>query len=68
MRDILKPGGIPHSALNAFADLFGRLGPVRGVDYTLGAILYHLVTSAGFVMPAWRSINRPFARAKIGIC
>jgi len=62
MHDLLKPGGIlvvedgdltsagsaPPTALNAFADLFGRLGPTRGLDYTLGRNLYHLVSSEGF--------------------
>ena len=65
MRSLLKPDGIlvcedgdltsagsePPSALGAFADLFGRLGPVRGVDYTLGRRLYHLVRAAGFPIP-----------------
>jgi SAM-dependent methyltransferase len=62
MRELLRPGGIlvvedgdltsagsaPPTALNAFADLFGRLGPTRGLDYTLGRNLYHLVSSEGF--------------------
>src|SRR5262249_24361654 len=62
MRRVLKPGGlivvedgdlgsagsVPATALDAFADLFTRLGPNRGVDYRLGKDLYHLVTSAGF--------------------
>lgn len=62
MRRVLKPGGIivvedgdlssagsvPATALNAFSDLFARLGPKRGVNYQLGKDLYHTVTSAGF--------------------
>jgi len=62
MRDVLKPGGIlvvedgdlgsaasvPPTATNAFADLFVRLGPTRGLDYTIGNKLYHLVKSVGF--------------------
>jgi SAM-dependent methyltransferase len=62
MRRVLKPGGIlavedgdlgaagsiPPSALDEFGRLFGRLGPMRGVDYRRGRDLYHLVTSAGF--------------------
>jgi SAM-dependent methyltransferase len=62
MRRVLKPGGIivvedgdlssagsvPPTALNAFADLFTRLGPTRGVDYLLGRNLYHMVMRAGF--------------------
>ncbi|HKA21253.1 MAG TPA: methyltransferase domain-containing protein [Blastocatellia bacterium] len=65
MRRILKPNGIlvcedgdltsagsqPPSKLNAFADLFGRLGPVKGVDYTLGKDLFHMFISAGFNKP-----------------
>jgi SAM-dependent methyltransferase len=62
MRRVLKPGGlifvedgdlstagsVPPSALDAFGDLFRRLGPKKGVDYLLGRELYHLVTRAGF--------------------
>src|SRR5262249_34096410 len=62
---LLKPDGIlvcedgdltsaesrPPSALGAFADLFGRLGPRRGVDYTLGSRLFHMVLAAGFPAP-----------------
>jgi SAM-dependent methyltransferase len=65
MLTLLKPGGLlvcedgdltsagsqPPSALGAFADLFGRLGPHRGVDYTLGRRLFHLVLAAGFPAP-----------------
>ena len=62
MRDVLKPGGtivvedgdltsagsVPPSAMNAFADLFGRFGPLRGLDYSLERTLYHMVLRAGF--------------------
>jgi len=65
MRSLLRPGGIlvcedgdlttsgsePPSALAAFADLWGRLGPTRGVDYTLGRRLFHMVLAAGFPAP-----------------
>src|SRR5262249_48081164 len=65
MRSLLKPDGIlvcedgdltssgsePPSALGAFADLWGRLGPVRGVDYTLGRRLFRMVLAAGFPTP-----------------
>src|SRR5262245_7927424 len=65
MRALLKPDGIlvcedgdltssgsePPSALGAFADLWGRLGAVRGLDYTLGRRLFHLVQAAGFPAP-----------------
>jgi ubiquinone/menaquinone biosynthesis C-methylase UbiE len=62
MRDVLKPGGIlvvedgdlksacsiPPSPVDAFADLFSQLGPLRGVDYSLANNLYHMVRQAGF--------------------
>jgi SAM-dependent methyltransferase len=65
MFKLLKPGGIlvcedgdlttsgsePASALGAFADLWGRLGPHRGVDYTLGRRLFQMVLAAGFRAP-----------------
>jgi ubiquinone/menaquinone biosynthesis C-methylase UbiE len=65
MREVLTPGGIlfvedgdlasagslPPSSLHAFADLFNRLGPVHGVDYSLANNLYHLVKSVGFSHP-----------------
>jgi SAM-dependent methyltransferase len=49
--DLTSAGSQPPSALGAFADLFGRLGPVRGVDYTLGRRLFHMVRAAGFPEP-----------------
>jgi ubiquinone/menaquinone biosynthesis C-methylase UbiE len=62
MRGVLKPGGIlvvedgdlatatsvPPSAMDHFAYLFGRLAPIRGVDYSIAKNLYHMVTAAGF--------------------
>jgi SAM-dependent methyltransferase len=65
MLALLKPGGIlvcedgdltncgsePPSALDAFADLWGRLGPRRGLDYTRGRRLYQMVLAAGFPAP-----------------
>jgi SAM-dependent methyltransferase len=62
MRNLLKPGGIlvcedgdltsagsePPSRLSAFSELFGRLGPTWGVDYTLGRNLFHMALDAGF--------------------
>jgi SAM-dependent methyltransferase len=65
MGALLKPNGIlvcedghltsagsePPSALGAFADLWGRLGPARGVDYTLGRRLFQMVHAAGFPAP-----------------
>jgi SAM-dependent methyltransferase len=49
--DLTSAGSEPPSALGAFADLWGRLGPRRGVDYTLGRRLFHLVQVAGFAAP-----------------
>jgi SAM-dependent methyltransferase len=65
MRSLLKPNGIlvcedadltsagsePSSAYGAFTDLFCRLGPLRGVDYTLGRRLFQMVQAAGFSAP-----------------
>jgi SAM-dependent methyltransferase len=62
MRRVLRPGGIlvvedgdlasatsvSPTAMDAFADLFGRLGPTRGVNYSVAKDLYHLVINAGF--------------------
>jgi SAM-dependent methyltransferase len=50
--DLTAAGSEPPSALDAFADLWGRLGPARGVDYTLGRRLGPLVQAAGFPAPA----------------
>jgi ubiquinone/menaquinone biosynthesis C-methylase UbiE len=49
--DLTSAGGIPASSLHWFADLFGRLGPTRGLDYALSSRLYHLVKDAGFPEP-----------------
>lgn len=49
--DLTSSGSQPPSALGAFADLWGRLGPKRGVDYTLGRRLFHMVIAAGFPAP-----------------
>jgi SAM-dependent methyltransferase len=49
--DLTSSGSQPPSALGAFADLFGRLGPAKGLDYTLGRRLFHLVQDAGFPAP-----------------
>jgi len=65
MRDVLKPGGllvvedgnlmtggsVPESGLHWFPDLFGRVGPKRGVDYGIADNLFHLVREAGFPRP-----------------
>jgi SAM-dependent methyltransferase len=63
MRRVLKPGGVlviedgdlctassvPPTSLDLFAELFSRLGPIRGVDYSIAPRLFHLVTRVGFV-------------------
>jgi SAM-dependent methyltransferase len=68
---VLKPGGIllvedgdlasassvPPTALDAFAELFSRLGPMRGVDYSLANRLWHLVAQAGFCITNVRSAS-----------
>ena len=75
MRALLRPGGtlvcedadltaaetIPPSAINALANLFGKLGPIRGVDYAIGRRLYHLVLQAGFPDPNICIYRRAFA-------
>jgi SAM-dependent methyltransferase len=73
---VLKPGGIllvedgdlasacsvPPTALDAFADLFSRLGPIRGVDYSIANRLWYLVAEAGFSITAVK-VHQPSARA-----
>jgi SAM-dependent methyltransferase len=49
--DLTASGSEPPSALDAFADLWGRLGPRRGLDYTLGRRLFQMVLDAGFPTP-----------------
>jgi SAM-dependent methyltransferase len=65
MRRVLKPSGlivvedgdlasatsVPASALDAFAELFTRLGPIRSVNYSLAGNLFHMVRAAGFPNP-----------------
>ena len=58
--DLRTAGSQPTSALAAGADLFRRLGPARGVDYTLGGRLFHMVQAAGFPAPEV-SFNQPVA-------
>jgi len=62
MRSVLKPGGtlfiedgdlrtacsLPATALNFFGQLFSRLAPFRGVDYSIANKLFHLMKAAGF--------------------
>jgi SAM-dependent methyltransferase len=49
--DLTSAGSEPPSALGAFADLWGRLGPQRGLDYTLGRRLFQMAQAAGFPEP-----------------
>jgi SAM-dependent methyltransferase len=49
--DLTSAGSEPPSALGAFADLWGRLGPARGVDYTLGRRLFQMDQAASFPAP-----------------
>ncbi len=49
--DLTASGSEPPSALNAFANLFGRLGPIWGVDYTLGRELFQKIVAANFSQP-----------------
>jgi SAM-dependent methyltransferase len=49
--DLTASGSEPPSALDAFPDLWGRLGPRRGLDYTLGRRLFQVVLDAGFARP-----------------
>jgi hypothetical protein len=49
--DLTSAGSEPPSALGAFANLWGRLGLRREVDYTLGRRLFHMVRDAGFPEP-----------------
>ena len=46
--DLTTAGSVPPSAFDLFPEMFGKLGPARGLDYTLGKNLYHMVRAAGF--------------------
>jgi ubiquinone/menaquinone biosynthesis C-methylase UbiE len=73
---VLKPGGtlvvedgdlasacsVPPTALDAFGHLFTRLGPARGVDYSLANRLWHLVADAGFTITQVK-VHQPSDRA-----
>jgi SAM-dependent methyltransferase len=56
--DLTSAGSEPPSALSLFAHLWGRLGPKRGVDYTLGRRLFQMVRAVGFPAPEV-SFNQP---------
>jgi ubiquinone/menaquinone biosynthesis C-methylase UbiE len=76
MLAVLKPGGIlfvedgdlasatsvPPTALDMFADLFGRLGPIRGVDYSVANRLAQMVMDAG-LSDIGMKIHQPAERA-----
>ncbi len=73
---VLKPGGIlvvedgdlasarsvPPTALDAFAQLFRRLGAIRGVDYSVENRLGELVEDAGFSITSIK-VHQPAERA-----
>jgi SAM-dependent methyltransferase len=49
--DLARAGSVPPTALDACADLWTRLGPKRGVDYSLARNLREIVRAAGFAAP-----------------
>src|SRR5262245_8626549 len=49
--DLTSAGSQPPSALDAFAELWRRLGPARGLDYTLGRKLFQMVLATNFAEP-----------------
>jgi SAM-dependent methyltransferase len=49
--DLTSAGSEPYSKLQAFSVLFGQLGPMWGVDYTLGRRLFRMVLDAEFSEP-----------------
>jgi SAM-dependent methyltransferase len=56
--DLTSAGSEPPSSLQGFSDLFGRLGPKWGVDYTLGRRLFQMVAAANFSRPQI-TLNQP---------
>ena len=56
--DLTASGSEPPSALDVFADLWSRLGPRRGLDYTRGRRLFQMVCAAGFPRPGI-AFNQP---------
>jgi len=46
--DLTSAGSEPATALKAFSELFGRLGPTWGVNYTLGRELFQMIVTANF--------------------
>ena len=49
--DLSSAGSVPPTALGLFSTLWGLLGPIRGVDYTLGNNLFQRVLAANFSQP-----------------
>ena len=78
MHRVLRPGGLlvvedadltaagsdPPSSLAAFADLFARLGPTRGLDYAMARNLRELVQAAGFQSVALATHQPALARGE----
>jgi SAM-dependent methyltransferase len=60
--DLASAGSVPPTALDAFADLFCRLGPIRGVDYSIANRLCHLVADTGFSIVNLK-VHQPAERA-----
>ena len=60
--DLASAGSVPPTALDAFADLFCRLGSIRGVNYSIANRLCHLVTHAGFSIMNLK-VHQPSGRA-----
>ena len=60
--DLASACSVPPTALDAFGHLFTRLGPARGVDYSLANRLWHLVADAGFTITNVK-VHQPAERA-----
>ena len=60
--DLASAGSVPPTALDSFAELFCRLGPTRGVDYSIANRLWRLVGDAGFTVTNVK-VHQPAERA-----
>jgi SAM-dependent methyltransferase len=60
--DLASAGSVPPTALNKFAELFSRLGPIRGVDYSIANRLCHVVAETGFSIMNLK-VHQPAERA-----
>ncbi|MEP6540248.1 MAG: class I SAM-dependent methyltransferase, partial [Bryobacteraceae bacterium] len=60
--DLTSAGSVPPTALDAFAYLFRRMGPIRGVDYSISNRLAHIVANAGFSALGMK-VHQPAERA-----